>query len=58
MKFVSFTRQGKAGFGVVRNEGVVDLGARLGLVDLGAALRAQRIPMSSPVATTSTRSTP
>ncbi|AHB04975.1 5-carboxymethyl-2-hydroxymuconate isomerase [Pandoraea pnomenusa 3kgm] len=43
MKFVSFTRQGKAGFGVVRNEGVVDLGARLGLVDLGAALRAHGI---------------
>ncbi|VVE90557.1 fumarylacetoacetate hydrolase family protein [Pandoraea bronchicola] len=40
MKFISFTRQGKAGFGVVRNEAVVDLGARLGLVDLGAALRA------------------
>lgn len=43
MKFVSFARQGKAGFGVVRNEGVVDLGARLGLVDLGAALRAHGI---------------
>ncbi|VVE76117.1 5-carboxymethyl-2-hydroxymuconate isomerase [Pandoraea captiosa] len=43
MKFVSFTRQGKAGFGVVRNEGVVDLGARLNLVDLGAALRAHGV---------------
>lgn len=39
MKFISFTRQGKAGFGVVRSEAVVDLGARFGLVDLGAALR-------------------
>ncbi len=39
MKFISFSRQGKNSFGAVLNQGVVDLGARLGLADLGAALR-------------------
>lgn len=39
MQFISFARQGKNSFGAVLNQGVVDLGARLGLTDLGAALR-------------------
>jgi len=39
MQFISFTRQGKNSFGAVLNQGVVDLGARLALADLGAALR-------------------
>ncbi|ARL05069.1 5-carboxymethyl-2-hydroxymuconate isomerase [Burkholderia pseudomallei] len=39
MKFISFSRQGKNSFGAVLNQGVVDLGARLNLPDLGAALR-------------------
>jgi len=39
MQFISFTRQGKNSFGAVLNKGVVDLGARLALADLGAALR-------------------
>ncbi|WER50348.1 fumarylacetoacetate hydrolase family protein [Cupriavidus sp. WKF15] len=39
MKFISFSRQGKNSFGAVLNQGVIDLGARLGLADLGAALR-------------------
>jgi len=39
MQFLSFSRQGKNSFGAVLNQGVVDLGARLGLSDLGAALR-------------------
>lgn len=39
MKLISFSRQGANSFGAVVNEGVVDLGARLGLAELGAALR-------------------
>jgi 2-keto-4-pentenoate hydratase/2-oxohepta-3-ene-1,7-dioic acid hydratase in catechol pathway len=39
MKYISFSRQGKNSFGAVLNEGVVDLGARLNLTDLGVALR-------------------
>ncbi len=39
MKLISFSRKGTNSFGAVVNEGVVDLGARLNLSDLGAALR-------------------
>lgn len=39
MQFISFTRQGADSFGAVMNHGVVDLGARLSLANLGAALR-------------------
>ncbi|MBP0632643.1 fumarylacetoacetate hydrolase family protein [Cupriavidus sp. AcVe19-1a] len=39
MKLISFSRKGANSFGAIVNEGVVDLGARLNLTDLGAALR-------------------
>jgi len=39
MKLISFSRKGANSFGAVIDEGVVDLGARLNLSDLGAALR-------------------
>ncbi|EEA01017.1 5-carboxymethyl-2-hydroxymuconate Delta-isomerase [Burkholderia sp. H160] len=39
MKLVSFSHNGNNSFGAVINEGVVDIGARLKLTDLGAALR-------------------
>ncbi len=39
MKFLSFTRDSQPGFGALVGEQVVDLGARLGVTDLGQALR-------------------
>lgn len=39
MRFLSFSRAGQSSFGVLAGEGVADLGARLGVTDLGAALR-------------------
>jgi 5-carboxymethyl-2-hydroxymuconate isomerase len=45
MKFISFERDGQAGFGAVTDTGVVDLGARHDdLDDLRAAIRAGRLP--------------
>ena len=44
MRFLSFSRSGKASFGAITDAGVVDLGARHpDLADLRAALRAQRL---------------
>ncbi len=40
MKYVSYQFQDHASFGVLRAEGVTNLGQRLGFSDLGAALRA------------------
>ncbi|MGY2491749.1 hypothetical protein [Cupriavidus sp. CP313] len=39
MEFIRFSRQGADTFGAVINHGVVDLGARLSLANLGVALR-------------------
>jgi len=39
MRYVSFHRHGQAGFGALSENGVIDLGARLGGRDLGSALR-------------------
>lgn len=43
MQFISFTHQGRNSFGAVAGGGVIDLGARLGLSDLGQALRRQPV---------------
>ncbi len=39
MQFISYRRSGRDGFGALRADGIVDLGARLGGSDLGQALR-------------------
>ncbi|MGF6786956.1 fumarylacetoacetate hydrolase family protein [Paraburkholderia sp. 35.1] len=39
MKFISFSRNNADSFGTVTEQGVTDIGARLNLTDLGAALR-------------------
>ena len=39
MQFINFTHQGRNSFGTIAGGGVIDLGARLGLSDLGQALR-------------------
>lgn len=39
MRYISFNRDGKAGYGALLDTGVFDLGARLGGNDLGEALR-------------------
>ncbi|WP_458764956.1 fumarylacetoacetate hydrolase family protein [Cupriavidus basilensis] len=39
MKLISFSRNGAKSFGAQTHQGVIDIGARLNLTDLGAALR-------------------
>lgn len=40
MRLVSFTLDGRSGFGILKDSGIVDLAPRLGLTGLDAALRA------------------
>jgi 5-carboxymethyl-2-hydroxymuconate isomerase len=44
MRLVSFRRGDYASFGVVKGDGIVDAGRRLGIPTLGAALRAGKLP--------------
>src|SRR5690606_24448911 len=39
MKFISFTRNSQPGFGALAGDQVIDLGSRLGVTELGQALR-------------------
>lgn len=43
MRYVSFKRHGQPGFGMLGNDGVIDLGSRLGGRDLGEALRTKGV---------------
>jgi len=43
MQFVSFTHQGRNSFGAIAGGGVINLGARLGISDLGQALRQRTV---------------
>lgn len=43
MKFASFSKDGKASYGAVTNDGIVDLGRRLGHADLKAVIAAGAI---------------
>lgn len=43
MKLISFERNGKSGFGVLKGDGVIDLGAALGMPDLKSFLAADAL---------------
>jgi 2-keto-4-pentenoate hydratase/2-oxohepta-3-ene-1,7-dioic acid hydratase in catechol pathway len=53
MRFISFTAEGRPTYGIVRDKGVVDLGARFGgiLPDLTTWLEAEEAGLSVPVPT-------